>query len=174
MNRSVWALITKTFGVWIVVFLSSCYVPPVWDYSDQVYRVDSIKIGVTTKEDILKKFGQPYSEDSEQRQIVYRGHISKGFLAIFPPGPYGASGFIGEVNSRDWKVDIHYDETGVVTDISVSKVKHPLNLFGGHDHYTGPRERDFLTEKHQDKRQYANVPGIYCPNADLGHADAQF
>jgi hypothetical protein len=163
MKQFVRALITKTFGVWIVVFLSSCYVPPVWDYSDQVYRVGSIKIGATTKDEILKKFGPPYSQDPDNR-----------FLAIVPLSPSGPPFFIGEVDPRDWKIDFQYDEAGVVTDVSVSKVKHRLNLFGWHDHYTGPQERDFLTERHPDKSQYANVAGIYCPNADLGHADAQF
>lgn len=95
--------------------------------------------------------------------------MSQG-IWIIVTGPGGPGG-IGEAKPTDWKVDIRYNEYNVVTSISITK--HPWHWFKSRSHYTGPQERKFESEPDRAEWQGSKVAETYCPNADLGHADAQ-
>jgi hypothetical protein len=134
-------------------WLISCiYIPPVWDVNDKIYRIDSIKPGVTTKSDVIDKFGLPNKQApwGNSVQYIYSGTKSSGiFLYITPP-----SG--GSLEKKEgWKIVIRFDKNDVVS--SVSTISYARGARGG-----VPNTLDI-----------GKQAGVYCPNADLGHTDAQ-
>jgi hypothetical protein len=158
-----------TLMLCVAVCLSSCYIPAVWDYNDMINRLDSIKIGVTTKDEVIEKYGPPYSQDPSNRQMLYEGHMSQGIFVIVTS--VGGPGAIGEIKPIRWIVDIRYDEDNVVTSISTSK--DPWPWFRRRSHYTGSQKREFESAPGRVEWQGSKIAGTYCPNADLGHTDAQ-
>ena len=97
----------------LMVFLSGCiYVPPVWDVGDEIYHLDFIKPGMTTKDQVLAELGEPDGsyELPTGTRFVYTGHKSGGFIA----GMYYGG---GEIAPSDWTVTIAFDENDVVSAI---------------------------------------------------------
>lgn len=135
--------------------------PPVWDSLDTINRLDLVEPGVTTKKEIINWFGDPKLEDPDGKWVVYIGKKSKGFLII---GGYGrAEG--GLLHEKPWAVVIHFDEDSVVTRASTSVAEYAYL----------EKEQSWSTRAWDEKAKSILVKeaGIYCPNADLGHADAQ-
>lgn len=164
MNKTVikWTFFAPI--LWSMTLLSSCvYVPPVWDASDPIYSIDSIKPGVTTKDELLQKFGEPQWKDPYYSPVkyIYSGHKSHGAMLYIIP-------FIDEirlqqVGQEGWKVVIHFDENDVVDSISISEKNSK------YDHSPSKWGQDKVNVEWLKSKE-ANT---YCPNADLGHADAQ-
>lgn len=145
-----------------MLWLSSCiYVPPVWDAFDSVHRVDSIKPGVTTKEEVLQKFGQPDSKTPYYDPVdyTYYGYKSDGVAWVFLFGDRDLP-----LNQKRWRVNVHFDQNDVVSSISTSENS------GVGRHPSAFRLRTNDTDPEWQKAKEAST---YCPNADLGHADAQ-
>jgi hypothetical protein len=94
------------------------YLPPVWDHFDAIHQVDSIKPGVTTKEEVIHKFGQPDAQDTSGMSILYTGYHSDGLFV----GPGG-----GDFrHHRKWTVVVCFDENDVVTIVSTIGVYYYL------------------------------------------------
>jgi outer membrane protein assembly factor BamE (lipoprotein component of BamABCDE complex) len=149
-------------------WLSSCWIPPVWDHYDAINQADTIKPGVTTREEVIQKFGQPAAKDpcNNSIQYTYTGNRSEGFvyLPIAPPG-------FGLLQEKRWRVVICFDEKDVVTSVSTSET-------GAHGtprkiHNTEARPSEWKQLKGDPKWLSSKEASTYCPNADLGHPDAQ-
>jgi hypothetical protein len=140
-----------------ISWLISCiYVPPIWDINDKIYRLDSIKPGVTTKQEVIEKFGPPEKTLPWKTsiQFIYTGTMSHGFFTFIYPDP-GLGRFTGQVNKKAWKLIIRFDDNDVV--YRVLTVSYARYDEGG-----VPNTVDI-----------GKQAGVYCPNADLGHTDAQ-
>ena len=91
----------------IALLLAGCvYIPPVWDVGDAINDVDKIKVGVSTKEEVLKKLGQPNGKDVSKPVFQYSGEQSSGFLIL--------RGRAGLVREKYWWVEVEFNEKGVV------------------------------------------------------------
>jgi hypothetical protein len=153
-------------------WLQSCYVVPVWDRFDEISRVDSIKPGITTREEVLRRFGKPDAQDPSGKFIQCTGWTDTTVLFIPLTTDTGIlSG--GEAA-------ILYDVTRGKT---IKSPVHPLHP-GGQRWLVGIRfdEHDVVSRVSTSEdavRPKSTTLGIakeartYCPNADLGHADAQ-
>ncbi len=92
-----------TMLVSLTVLTACVYVPPVWDAGDAINDIEWIEPGVTTKEQVFERLGDPGSVVGEQ--IVYSGASSGGWFSL------GARGLIGE---KQWVIQIEFDKAGVV------------------------------------------------------------
>jgi hypothetical protein len=162
-----------SFLVSNVMWLTSCYIPPVWNINAPINSVDSIKPGVTTKEDILKKLGKPHWQDRSGRSFEYLGVKSNGifFIAVVIPGCTSPSehcvvGAGDELDRRPWSIDIEFDKNDVVSSVSIGTREFSTLA------KVGPPAPDSATDENPRAGAYKEA-GIYCPNADLGHSDAQ-
>jgi outer membrane protein assembly factor BamE (lipoprotein component of BamABCDE complex) len=135
--------------LWLALCLSGCYFPPIWDRSDEINRVPSIRPGITTKEEVVNILGPPHSENRTGKSFEYYGTKSRG-LIFLPPIGVGAP-------ERRWKLVVSFDENNIVTSILTITDDSDIDKTPG-----VPNSVDI------DKQA-----GVYCPNADLGHADAQ-
>ena len=111
LQEMVEALTRIGLSLWLVLLSACIYVPPVWDAGDAIYLLDFIEVGVTTKEEIVARLGDPdfvYEEDDGSR-FTYDGYKSGGFFVIIyvPPIP-------GEADPSHWQVHIDFDEDDVV------------------------------------------------------------
>jgi hypothetical protein len=159
----IWVLLVPMLCT--IVLLNSC-IPPVWDSFDVIYRVDSIKPGVTTKDEVIQKFGKPDAQElcDGSVQYTYTGTKSMGFLLIYPAGSM--------IKEKRWKVFICFDENNVVS--SVSKVERGSMPLGGIHSSQHSHLLNFLDRENRDPEWLLGKEiSTYCPNADLGHADAQ-
>jgi hypothetical protein len=169
------------------------YIPPVWDRFDAINKLDSIKPGISTKDEVVKRLGSPDAQDRSGKFFQYTGwtditlifvplnkeSLSYAMCGDFDPLcqsvplPNDVENFL---NSREdmifydathdrqlklgsshpggqrWMVSIRFDENDVVTRVSTSM-------------------DDDMPENHT--QGIGKEAGAYCPNADLGHADAQ-
>ncbi len=100
----------------LIVLLGACiYIPPVWDIGDQIYSLDFIRRGVTTKDEVIRTLGEPVSswEVAGTTRILYRGRKSGGAIV----GTHGG----GEIAPSDWMVEIEFDEDDLVTAVRTSE-----------------------------------------------------
>ena len=147
-------LLTTALMSGIVICISSCYVPPVWDKYDVINRIDSIQPRVTTKKEVLQRFGKPDSQNPEGTFFQYTGWTDSGILFIPVDSPVALSMAYGQSRNQrtPWLVNIRFDENDIVTIVETSNDK-------------------YLLETHA--QGIGKEAATYCPNADLGHADAQ-
>lgn len=91
------------------LLMTGCfYVPPIWDIPDAINHIDFIEPGVTTKEQVLGRLGEPDALLDGGVRYFYGGHSSGGLLV---------SGTTEIVNSRPWTVSIVFDEHDLVCSI---------------------------------------------------------
>ena len=99
----------------LVLVVAGCiYVPPVWDAGDEIYRLDFIEPGVTTKDQVLGRLGEPdtRSEAPGVSSFIYQGKtVDQVFIVGVTP--------VGGVET-DWWVMIEFDENDVVSQVSIS------------------------------------------------------
>ena len=119
-----------TLLVSLLVLLGCIYIPPVWDINDAINNIDWIKPGVTTKEQVVKRLGEPYiiywGEGSDGdivygERIIYRGKSSDGFIGW----GMGGTGRAGLIEEEAWSIDIEFDAAGVVQKLTKSGAKSP-------------------------------------------------
>ena len=94
----------------LVLLLGCAYVPPVWDAWDKIYQLDFIEPGVTTKDEVLARLGEP--DRSYEAEVRYTGHASTGALIFVLPG---APPLVYE--TEEWWVIIEFDEKNVVSNV---------------------------------------------------------
>ena len=99
----------------LMLLVSGCvYVPPVWEGAHAIDQLEFIEPGVTTKDEVVAKFGQPAKtyEGTLWTYFVYKGYKSGGFIVFVyvPPVP-------GEADPSEWTVAIAFDENDVVTEV---------------------------------------------------------
>jgi outer membrane protein assembly factor BamE (lipoprotein component of BamABCDE complex) len=93
--------------------LAAClYVPPVWDISDPNNKVDSIKVGETTRTQVLSLLGESPSvcagtSAQTSRWYRYSGTHSAGRLAY-------AGGDPKALAETPWYLNIYFNDRGVV------------------------------------------------------------
>jgi hypothetical protein len=93
--------------------LGAClYVPPVWDISDPNNQIDSIKIGETTRDEVLSLVGDGPSlcagaSEETSRWYRYSGTHSAGRLAY-------AGGDRASLAETPWYLNIYFNDQGVV------------------------------------------------------------
>jgi len=107
---------------WAVLFglpLGAClYVPPVWDITDPNNQVDSIKIGETTRTQVLSLVGDGPSlcagaSQKTSRWYRYSGTHSAGRLAY-------AGGDRKSLAETPWYLNIYFNDQGVVEAIDTN------------------------------------------------------
>ena len=148
-------------------YIQPPYIPPVWDRYDAINKLDTIEPGITTKEEVLKRVGRPDEKKSSGKLFEYSGWTD--VTLIFIPlntdvrvlsGGEGAIRY-DATNRRvlkppfnpahpgghPWTVIVRFDENDVVISVSA--------------------QEETITQG------VVKEAGAYCPNADLGHADAQ-
>jgi hypothetical protein len=106
--------------------LQAClYVPPVWDIGDAIYSADSIKEGITTKQEVLKVLGEPHAQWKENGNDVfsYEGETSNGFLFIGGPGP--GCCWVEFMDEEHWWIRIEFDENDIVETFLTSEKTRP-------------------------------------------------
>jgi len=86
--------------------------PPINYSTSPAGNVDSsfIKVGVTTKEDVVLALGYPFRVDPSERHLTYLSSFHKGVvieLAFFIPIP------VGTKNTMEY-LHIHFDENDIV------------------------------------------------------------
>ena len=104
---------TRISMLLLMLAVSGCvYVPPAWDAGDEIYLLDFIEPGVTTKDEVLAQLGQPdlSYQGRDGTNIVYRGHKSEGFLVVF-----STHGYVGEIDPEEWIVTVVFNENDVVS-----------------------------------------------------------
>jgi outer membrane protein assembly factor BamE (lipoprotein component of BamABCDE complex) len=138
--------------LWLALCLSGCYLPPIWDRSDEINRVPSIRPGITTKEEVVNILGPPHSKNRTGKSFEYYGTKSRGLIII--PLPQLAFSLISE---KRWKLVVSFDENNIVTSVLTITDNSDIDKTSG-----VPNSTDI-----------GKQAGVYCPNADLGHADAQ-
>ena len=93
----------------LMLVVAGCiYVPPVWDIGDEIYGLDFIEPGVTSKEQVLESLGEPDTSTEFDGKIlfIYRGEKSAGGLFGYPTGDIAYSW---------WMVAISFDENDLVS-----------------------------------------------------------
>jgi hypothetical protein len=140
----------------VIPCLSSCYLPPVLTSDDNIDSVDAIKPGVTTKEEVVQKFGKPFAKNPDESSIIYFGVKNKGAIWIPMHCGGGECGLV--IDPDSWSVVIQFDANDVVTNVSTNRY---ITFIANSGHGVS------------NSVNAAKQAGIYCPNADLGHADAQ-
>ena len=88
----------------MLVVAGSIYVPPVWDIGDKIDSLDFIEPGVTTKEQVLERLGEPdtSTEFADGKGLfIYRGEKSGGVILGLGAG--------GEIALSNWMVAIDFD-----------------------------------------------------------------
>ncbi len=107
----------------LIVFLGGCvYVPPVWDAGDEIYYLDDIESGVTTKEQVLAKLGEPDIELDDGASYWYTGRKGGGagmLVVIFGFDP-------GSI----WTVTIDFDENDVVSKVQSFTTETDWRTYG--------------------------------------------
>jgi len=99
-----------------------CVVPPVWDISDAINKVDQIKEGTTTREQVLEFLGEP-DYGKEESAFRYTGKWSDGYIMF---GGYGTkSASLSLIDEKGWWIDISFDESGVVQILSTNSAGPP-------------------------------------------------
>jgi outer membrane protein assembly factor BamE (lipoprotein component of BamABCDE complex) len=99
--------------VLFAVPLAAClYVPPVWDIGDPNNRVDSIRVGETTRSEVLSLLGQspsvcPGASTQDSKWYRYTGTQSAGRLAY-------ATGDQATLGEMPWFVNVYFNDSGVV------------------------------------------------------------
>jgi outer membrane protein assembly factor BamE (lipoprotein component of BamABCDE complex) len=88
--------------------------PPINYSTSPAENIDSsfLKVGVTTKEDVVLAFGYPYKVGPDERWLIYVSGFRKGVvveLALFIPIPVGTKGTLEFLH-------IHFDENDIVSD----------------------------------------------------------
>ncbi len=105
----------------MMVFLGGCvYAPPLWDAGDEIYHLDFIEPGVTTKDQVLAELGEPdrsYQMD-EGASYWYMGDKSEGAMAMIIP-PMGL--LFGLLEESPWTVNIKFDLNDVVSEFWTSE-----------------------------------------------------
>ena len=108
-----------TSAVLFALPLGAClYVPPVWDITDPNNQVDSIKIGETTRSQVLSLVGNTPSlcagtSKETSRWYRYSGTHSAGRLAY-------ASGNRKSLAETPWYLNIYFNDSGVVEAIDTN------------------------------------------------------
>jgi len=96
----------------VVSFATACiYIPPVWDVGDEIYAVDQIQVGVTTRAEVLELLGEPDSENRYEGKIGYKGASSSGAIGV----PYYGGGLI---DPQNWWITITFNENDVVQELT--------------------------------------------------------
>ena len=99
--------------------LGAClYVPPVWDITDPNNQVDSIKIGETTRSEVLSLVGTGPSlcagaSQETSRWYRYSGTHSAGRLAY-------AGGDRESLAETPWYLNIYFNDRGIVEAIDTN------------------------------------------------------
>ena len=95
------------------LLISACvYVPPVWDIQDPNNSVDSIKVGETTRSQVLSLFGNTPSvcagtSTQDSKWYRYSGTQSAGRLAY-------ADGNGRSLAETPWYLNIYFNDSGIV------------------------------------------------------------
>ena len=108
-----------TFAALCALPLAAClYVPPVWDISDPNNQIDSIKIGETTRSQVLSLVGDSPAlcagaSQETSRWYRYSGTHSAGQFAY-------AGGDKKSLAETPWYLNIYFDENGVVETVDTN------------------------------------------------------
>ena len=95
------------------LLVSACvYVPPVWDIRDPNNSIDSIKVGETTRSQVLSLFGDTPSvcagaSTDNSKWYRYSGTQSAGRLAY-------ADGRRKSLAETPWYLNIYFNDSGIV------------------------------------------------------------
>lgn len=101
------------------VFSGCVYAPPVWDLGDPIYHTDEIKIGETTKEEVIEIFGKPDSQTP--MYFEYIGSASLGFVAVPEVPGSSRAGQYGLIGDKSWWVRVAFKDDGTVALVRTSK-----------------------------------------------------
>ena len=89
----------------LMLVVAGCiYVPPVWDIGDEIDSLDFIEPGVTTKEHVLERLGEPKTSTEfpdGKGLFIYRGEKSGGVILGLGAG--------GVIALSKWMVAIDFD-----------------------------------------------------------------
>ena len=121
------------------LLLSGCFpLPPVWDAGDAIYRIDFIEEGITTKEEVIAELGEPdtLEEVPDGTVFVYRGEATNVLTYAFFPIQHG---------TFNWKVQIEFDEDGLVHSVKSSKMRPVPEVIELPD---SPHEREMAIRQH--------------------------
>ena len=104
--------------VFLCVFMTACvYVPPVWDVFDEIGYVGSIEEGVTTKQQVLGRFGEPDIRYETGNTFRYEGTSSAGAICIGGAGR-AECGTFGE---EAWWIIVTFDGRDIVSSVVTSR-----------------------------------------------------
>jgi hypothetical protein len=109
-------LVQAVLVVLFILPLAAClYVPPVWDISDPNNRVDRIRVGETTRAEVLDLLGENPSvcegfSTQTSRWYYYSGTYSAGRLAY-------AGGTPKSLGETPWYLNIHFNDDGIVESV---------------------------------------------------------
>jgi hypothetical protein len=114
-------------------------IPPVWDADNPVRRFREIKIGVTTKEEVIDIMGEPqttvplqprkYGSGSQQTSLeepvvtkfIYRGEVDEMSFCYAWSNLYDSVGGNCVTDDDEWFVHIYLNESGIVTSVETSE-----------------------------------------------------
>ena len=103
----------------LMLLVAGCIIiPPFWHGADEIYHVNFVEPGVTTKDEVIAELGEPDRSYERDDETVYRyeGHTGGViFVGVIPPGAIFDSG------STEWWVSIEFDENDVVSEIKTSE-----------------------------------------------------
>ncbi len=121
--RSMVRLVMRVGLLALIVFLSGCvYIPPVWDAGDEIYHLDFIEPGVTTKDQVLAQLGEPHrsQEMDDGTSYWYWGNKSEGAMAMYIPPMVLLGGLVEE---SLWVVRIEFDKNDVVSKFTSTRTE---------------------------------------------------
>ena len=144
----------------LVLLVPGCiHVPPVWEGGQERNQLDFIEQGVTTKEEVLAKLGEPVGsyKGMHGTNFVYRGHTSGGVIVIIYVPPMG-----GEANPHYWIVTIAFDKNDVVSAVRT----HTKEFW---EYYAGDDPKGDVIESKR-RANFRRQLAIACG----GHTPAQY
>jgi outer membrane protein assembly factor BamE (lipoprotein component of BamABCDE complex) len=107
-----------TRTLWALPLAACLYVPPVWDIQDPNNQLDSIRVGETTRTEVLSLLGEspsvcPGASTQNSRWYRYSGTQSAGRLAY-------AGGDRKTLAETPWYVNVYFNDNGVVQSIDTN------------------------------------------------------
>jgi hypothetical protein len=115
------------FLIFCCLFSNSCIIPYyVPDYSGKrIIDLSGIKLGVTTKEEMLLKFGSAFGSDQNEKLFTATYNLTTGHYGLVmgsPGGAYTVNDLVKKSITTAYIVEIEFDNNDVVKRCEVFKL----------------------------------------------------